>query len=261
MKPYTLAILLLCPVSLWGQTHSDKIIRDRCVEKARSLSVPDVSEDFEKRTEWIKKQDLWAMTAVRGCLETLKAPQSKEEQDAYVQLQDFVFRAWNATRTAALVLDETLANVRQGSIEKKLESTIEFGSVTLSLGMPQASALAKLTADYTTRDKGEGKWEVSSSKDRSTVGEVDFTNGKLTGAERYWPIQPVTASGLAESLYGAMSSFVEEGRTECTIDTWNQHKPDSEAKSASIRCGHKTIGVMIIDAGKDHILAVTEHLK
>ena len=261
MKTFVVALFLLCPSTLIAQTPSDQMQRSRCVEKAKSLNVPDASENFEKAMEWIRKQDISAMLRVRSCLETLQPPRSKEEQDALVDLQGFAFRAWNTTRGVALALDEASKAMKQGSVEKTLTNTIDFGGVTLSLGMTQDSALAKLNLNYTTRDKGDGKWEVFSTEDKATLGSVDFSNRKLTGAERYWPIESLTALGLANSLYDVTSSFVEEGRIYCTIDTWNQHKPGSESKLTSILCGHKAIEIMTVGAGKNNILALTERLK
>jgi hypothetical protein len=261
MKTFAVAMLLLWPSTLIAQTPPDQMKRSRCVEKAKSLNVPDASENFEKAMEWIRKQDISAMVALRVCLETLQPPRSEEEQDALVDLQGFAFRAWNATRSVALALDEASKAMKQGSVEKTLTNTIDFGGVTLSLGMAQDSALAKLNVNYTTRDKGDGKWEVSSTEDKATLGSVDFTNRKLTGAERYWPIESLTALGLANSLNSVTSSFVEEGRIYCTIDTWNQHKPGSEMKITSIRCGHKAIEIEVADVGKDHILGLTERLQ
>jgi hypothetical protein len=229
--------------------------------EGKDVKCSEVFRKFREKIKWIREQDVSAAVAIRSCLHTLQPPRSKEEQDALVQLQDFVLRAWNETRLAAVALDEASKAMKQGSVEKTLTNTIDFGGVTLSLGMTQDSALAKLNGNYTTRDKGDGKWEVSSTEDKVPLGTVDFTNRKLTGAERQWPIESLTALGLANSLYDVTSSFVEEGRIYCTIDTWNQHKPGSEMKITSISCGHKAIDIEVANVGKDHILGLMERLK
>jgi hypothetical protein len=263
MKTFVIAVLLFCPSMLIAQAPpSDQMERSRCVEKAKSSNVPrDLLGNFEKEMGWIREQDISAMITVRSCLQTLQPPRSKEEQDALVHLQDFVLRAFDTTRKAALVLDEIRRNVNQGSVEKTLTNTIEFSRVTLALGMPQDSALAKLNEQYTTKNTGDDTWEVSLPKDGTALGEIDFKNRKLTRAERNWLIQPLTAVGFAESFYDVTSSFQEEGRIHCTIGTFNHHDPGSETKSASISCGHKSIDILIIDVGKDHILGLSERLQ
>jgi hypothetical protein len=80
------------------------------------------------------------------------------------------------------------------------------------------------------------------------IASLGFRKGKLTSVFKSWDGSDIQRQiGMATSIYGALSTFVREGRTSCSIDASQKSTPSSESQSAFISCGDKYIRIDIID--------------
>lgn len=123
---------------------------------------------------------------------------------------------------------------------------IEFGKVRLTLGLPQDVVLGKLAQDYRIDRADEGLYLVTTKDEpHRTVGTIRFKEGKLPSIFRNWAEYDQQGAELARSLYRLVQTFVQEGRTACTINVVESEQAEGEDRSVIMKCGPKSIDVHI----------------
>ena len=125
--------------------------------------------------------------------------------------------------------------------------SIVFGSIPLTIGMPQDDVLASLEHYYKLSET-EGSSESSSSwflmnkgsPSPRFVGNIRFENHHLTNALKYWSADNKEASfDTALKLYGAINNLTDSNPSACTVETAHKETRGSDEKTILITCGTK----------------------
>ena len=74
---------------------------------------------------------------------------------------------------------------------------------------------------------------------------VCFTAGRLSSVNKTLLASGNDTVAFGRSLYFAMRDLEQEGDSQCTIQTDNSDSPEWMTKSAKLRCGNKTIIVLL----------------
>jgi hypothetical protein len=134
---------------------------------------------------------------------------------------------------------------------------ITLGTVRLALGMPKDVALSALAKSYELQNLGEGQasssWLVRTGKDSAAepIGSVAFKDGKLTTVMKYWtPKDQQRGFEFATNLYGVITSFTNEGKNLCTIETARKQDTGIDSKAIFISCGAKYVRIDITSGAK-----------
>jgi hypothetical protein len=145
--------------------------------------------------------------------------------------------AMNRTSLVALTLTvlSPLLFSRQLKAQQVSKADIEIGGTRLRLGMTKADVAEKLTGVPITKDK-EDFWLIGAEK--SISQSLQFTNGRLSYASRYWP---TFDNDILEAFYGAVTHLNNEGFSTCKVNADSKLEPDEKLQRVWIRCGEKTI--------------------
>jgi len=154
---------------------------------------------------------------------------------------------------ALVLLTVTGETQGQGS-----RDSINLGGTELRVGMPEGTVMQSLAVDYdvhqTTLQTGVSLLTVTEKgKPQILIATVGFRNGKLEAANKLWTVtEPNTEAAYANAIYGAVSSFEREGRTQCTIQSAQGQEPtmSMEFKTVFIVCGQKFLTLSIINQNK-----------
>jgi hypothetical protein len=114
-------------------------------------------------------------------------------------------------------------------------ATIEVGSTKLRLGMTKAQVEEKLSGHDITKIQ-PNEWMVSSEKELGPT--LQFSNGQLTFADRYWT---TSDNDIGEAFFGAATTLNQEGFSACTLESGTKVSPDMTAHNVWINCGEKSI--------------------
>jgi hypothetical protein len=137
-----------------------------------------------------------------------------------------------AVALAALIL---FLFSRQLNSQQASKAYIEIGGTKLRLGMTKADVAEKLAGVVITKDK-EDFWLIGAEK--SISQSLQFTNGRLSYASRYWP---TFDNDILEAFYGAVTYLNNEGYSTCKVNADSKLEPNEKLQRVWIRCGEKTI--------------------
>jgi hypothetical protein len=120
------------------------------------------------------------------------------------------------------------------------KADVEVAGYKLHLGMTKAQITEKLAGTEITKIH-EDEWMVGSLEKKEFGPTLQFTNGVLSYAERFW-----TASDddTVEQLFGVVSSLNREGFSQCSVTADTNDSPDIRAKRVWIMCGEKSVLVV-----------------
>ena len=148
---------------------------------------------------------------------------------------------------------------------------INLGSVRLTLGMPQDLVLTALSKSYDVEKLDDGQqfssWIVNAragSEKLATpkyVANIAFRQAKLTIVMKNWaPENQQKGVEFATSLYDVITSFTNEGRTACSIETGRKRDPGHDGKAIFITCGAKYIRIDILSGPQGESTSMAEVL-
>lgn len=148
---------------------------------------------------------------------------------------------------------------------------ITLGTVRLILGMAQDAVLTTLGKSYELQKLNESQqfssWAVTArtSANKLTppkhVGSVAFRQGKLTSVMKNWaPENQQKGFEFATSLYDVITSFTNEGRTVCSIETGRKNDLGYDAKTIFIICGAKHIRIDLLSGPERDAVMMSEVL-
>jgi hypothetical protein len=132
----------------------------------------------------------------------------------------------------------TLYAQREASSRGKVE--IEVAGHKLHLGMTKAQVTEKLTGAEITKIRND-EWMVGSLEKKEFGPTLQFTNGVLSYAERFWT---VSDNDTVEQLFGVVSSLNSEGVSRCCVTADTNDSPGISAKRVWIMCGDKSVLVI-----------------
>ncbi len=135
----------------------------------------------------------------------------------------------------------------------KQRETIWLGSEDLTLGMSEGAVLTKLAESYNL-EKGEpppglrakgitSMWVVNAKVKGEDHGALFFASGKLHAVSKNLPERDDVE--FARQLYFAMRDLELEGDSQCSIKTDNMEGPDFGDKTATLRCGKKSLVIHV----------------
>lgn len=120
------------------------------------------------------------------------------------------------------------------------KADIEVAGQKLHLGMTKAQVTEKLAGTEITKIHDD-EWMVGSLEKKEFGPTLQFTNGVLSYAERFWT---VSDNDLVEQLFGVVSSLNGEGFSQCNVTADTNDSPDIRAKRVWIMCGEKSVLVI-----------------
>lgn len=115
--------------------------------------------------------------------------------------------------------------------------SIDLGSVTVWLGMPQNDALRQFqNAGY--KVLGDGTTARTNVQDGNHVYSIWFKDGKVICAEREW-----YSSGRDEmdAVLGALGAMASHGTSSCSITHDTINEPEKSAERILIECGQRSV--------------------
>src|SRR5690349_6414054 len=122
---------------------------------------------------------------------------------------------------------------QNGTSQSLRKADIDINGVSLRLGMMKPQVIDKL-ADNKLNKIDEDMWVVASGAGQNS--EVQFTNGRLSFAERPWS----NGEGdITEPLFGLVNSLNQEGFSACNIVADVKSDPTMTAHRVSMNCGEK----------------------
>ena len=119
----------------------------------------------------------------------------------------------------------------------QIPNYIEISGQRLHLGMTKAQVSEKL-AGKTVQIMKDDLWTIGVNF--PPEAEIQFTNGKLTYAEREWPS---ASNDLFESLYGAISTLNEQGFKGCVVTSYASNDPGLILKNIWVDCAGKSVSI------------------
>jgi len=119
------------------------------------------------------------------------------------------------------------------------ETTIELGSVTVSLGMPKQEVLKRLsTAGYKVIDSTSTTLVTVLDETLKHVYGVQFVSGQLSYADRSWSHSYADA---LEAVIKALGSLSDNGATACKLSHSPLSDPDSSTDRIFVKCGQRGV--------------------
>jgi hypothetical protein len=145
-----------------------------------------------------------------------------------------------ALRLVRIALLPLLVAGLANAYAQREKADVEVAGHKLHLGMTKAQVTEKLAGVEFTKIR-EDEWMVGSLEKKEIGPTLQFTNGVLSYAERFWT---VTDDDVVEQLFGVVSSLNGEGFSECTVTADTNDSPDIRAKRVWISCGEKSVLVV-----------------
>ncbi len=137
--------------------------------------------------------------------------------------------------------------------------SLDLGSVTVWLGMPQSDVLLQLqSAGYEVTGKGDSRTVL--------VGDlpelIGFKNGKLEYATREWY---TAGQDEIEVVIRALTDLASHGGSSCSIAPGRMNTPDGSADEIFVVCGERSLmfvkGKTIVKgAGETPVVEVQERI-
>jgi hypothetical protein len=127
-------------------------------------------------------------------------------------------------------------------------AVLEVAGLNLHLGMTKAEVAAKLSGTTLTK-MTDDNWMVAPKTELGPT--LQFTNDRLSFADRYWPSQD---NDIVEPLIGVVTALNAEGFSACTVTSYTKTTPDVTSHGVWIQCGQKSILIqrMSFQAGKSY---------
>jgi hypothetical protein len=115
--------------------------------------------------------------------------------------------------------------------------SLELGSVTVWLGMPETEALSGFQrAGYKVLGMPSALTKMIVND--KTAYSVGFKGGRLVYADREWPS---SGSGELDAVLRAMAALASHGTTSCSIIHAPISKPDGSLNRIFIDCGERSV--------------------
>ena len=118
-------------------------------------------------------------------------------------------------------------------VPQSSKPTLDVSGEILRLGMTKAEVSERLAGNE-IRKINENNWVVG----KTAIATLQFTNARLTYADRYWVTYD---NDIAEALWGAVSALNEQGFSSCNISSGSKAEPDIMTHNTWIDCGDKSI--------------------
>jgi hypothetical protein len=127
-------------------------------------------------------------------------------------------------------------------------AVLEVAGVNLHLGMTKAEVTAKLSGTTITK-MTDDNWMIAPKTELDPA--LQFTNDRLSFADRYWPSQD---NDIVEPLIGVVAALNAEGFSACTVTSYTKTTPEVTSHGVWIECGQKSILIqrMSFQAGKSY---------
>ncbi len=157
----------------------------------------------------------------------------------------------------------------QSSRDKPIQGTILLGSTELATGMSRATVIARLGESYELkRMENSDGWLVVPKQNggkpnnlSSAIGSVVFKNDKADSISKDWgPQDQIKGADFGRSIYGAIASLANKGKTRCQIHVEENHQPTVDTRAAFIICSDEYIKVDIIRTSEGEFSLVSEVL-
>lgn len=125
----------------------------------------------------------------------------------------------------------------QAALEKSRVS-IDLGSVTVWLGMPQADALLRLqSAGYQVL----GDSAIRAVKDEyNNAYAIKFKDGQVIFASRMW-LRP--GNSEMDAILGALTELTLHGSASCSVDQSPVNVPGISSVRVIIHCGDRSVAL------------------
>ncbi len=137
--------------------------------------------------------------------------------------------------------------------------SLDLGSVTVWLGMPQSDVLLQLqSAGYEVTGKGDSRTVL--------VGDspelIGFKNGRLEYATREWY---TTGQDEMEVVIRALTDLASHGGTSCSIVPGRMNTPGGSADEIFVVCGERSLmfvkgKAVVKGAGETPVVEVQERI-
>ncbi len=140
---------------------------------------------------------------------------------------------------AAYALSSPLTAEAQ-AVSNHARVSVDLGSVTVWLGMPQTDALAQFrSAGY--KVLGDGTTARTDVQDGNHVYSIWFQGGRVICAEREW-----YSSGRDEmdAVLGALAAMASHGARSCSVMHDTIDEPEQSAARVLIECGQRSVLLM-----------------
>src|SRR5216683_3748716 len=140
----------------------------------------------------------------------------------------------------------------QSTRDKSMQGTILLGSAELTPGMSRGAVIARLGESYELKRVGNSDgWLVVPKQNggksddlSSAIGNVVFKKDMLDSISKDWgPQDQIKGADFGQSIYGAIASLANKGKTHCQIHVEENHQPTVNTRAAFIICGDEYIKV------------------
>ncbi len=157
----------------------------------------------------------------------------------------------------------------QSSRDTSKQCTMLVGSIELTTGMSRSAVIARLGESYELKKIGNGdSWLAMPKRNggkpddlSGAVGVVSFKNDKLDSISKDWgPQNQSQGADFGRSIYGAIASLANKGKTHCQIRVQENHQPTVDTRTAFIVCSDEYIKVDIVRSSEGEFSLVTEVL-
>jgi hypothetical protein len=133
------------------------------------------------------------------------------------------------------------------------EDNIRISGIEVSLGMPRDAVYQRFKdahvklkeLHFPDRKAADEEWKIlancapgpDGNDECDTIGQVRFTNQKVTFALTRWGTGAQSASDVAQALYGAVQDFSRRGLGQCGLDTQDYSDPEHHFQRIVMQCG------------------------
>lgn len=127
--------------------------------------------------------------------------------------------------------------------------SLDCGSATLWLGMPEQSAVgALIAAGYKRTDVDSDNPLLFYDRTAKRSCDVSFSSSRLSYAARYWTDLNDGFDGVFDAVIGAFHSMTGgETRSSCEVFPGHVATPNGAQDSVDVTCGEKSVSIK-----KDH---------
>jgi hypothetical protein len=117
--------------------------------------------------------------------------------------------------------------------------TIDVAGLGLKLGMDKESILKRIPGQFRVENTGASVLIEDKAHPSQVYGSLSFVDRKLSRVDKNWNVSGETEADFARALYGVISEFQHNRRTQCQIAAGEGKpiNPADEIKSARIFCG------------------------
>lgn len=139
---------------------------------------------------------------------------------------------------------------------QRLEPSILVGSSQLTLGMPEATVLAKVGVEFDLSQAGEF-WRLRKKGTDLFIGTLQFKSGRLIFANKDLAVvDGRNGEQVADALFEVAQRFEAEGNTHCTLVAHFISGPNdgrrtyADAKLLEIYCSNRKVIAIQVSEGE-----------